>query len=133
LGYLIGPVRYDTLSTSKTTELVRALDKREQRPWLEMLSAAARLVTFSVETTAEFVDLRKSVRSPASRWAVKPITPALKPSVLYADGGSGKSTLAVAICMSVASGIEIVPGITPEVVGNAMHVDWVHADPWVSC
>jgi|TARA_R110000823_G_scaffold71749_11_gene165340 hypothetical protein len=124
LGYLIGPVRYDTLSTSKTTELVRALDKREQRPWLEMLSAAARLVTFSVETTAEFVDLRKSVRSPASRWAVKPITPALKPSVLYADGGSGKSTLAVAICMSVASGIEIVPGITPEVVGNAMYLDW---------
>lgn len=124
LGYLIGPVRYDTLSTSKTTELVRALDKREQRPWLEMLSAAARLVTFSVETTAEFIDLRKSKPPAVSRWAVKPVTPALKPAVLYADGGSGKSTLAVAICMSVASGIEIVPGIVPDVSGNAMYLDW---------
>ena len=124
LGFLLGPVRYDTLSTSKTTELVRALDKRVALPWLEMLSAAARLVTFSVETTADFIDLRKSVKKVASRWAVKPITPALKPSVLYADGGSGKSTLAVAICMSVASGIEIVPGIIPEVTGNAMYLDW---------
>ena len=124
LGYLIGPVRYDTLSTSKTTELVRALAKREERPWLEMLSAAARLVTFSVEASTEFIDLRKSQPSETSRWAVKPLTPALKPSVLYADGGSGKSTLAVAICMSVASGIEIVPGIQPDITGNAMYLDW---------
>ena len=124
LGYLIGPVRYDTLSTSKTTELVRALDKRVALPWLEMLSAASRLVTFSVETTAEFIDLRKSVKTVASRWAVKPLTPSLKPSVLFADGGSGKSTLAIAICMSVASGIEIVPGVTPDVTGNAMYLDW---------
>ena len=124
LGYLIGPVRYDTLSTSKTTELVRALDKREQRPWLEMLSAAARLVTFSVETTAEFIDMRKSKPKVDSRWAIKPLVPALKPAVLYADGGTGKSTTAIAICMSVASGLEIVPGVIPDVTGTAMYLDW---------
>ena len=124
LGFLLGPVRYDTLSTSKTTDLVRFLDKRVSLPWLEMLSAAARLVTFSVETTAEFIDIRKSKPSAGSRWAIKPLVPALKPAVLYADGGSGKSTLAIAACMTVASGIEIVPGVIPDVSGNAMYLDW---------
>jgi len=124
LGYLIGPVRYDTLSTSKTTELVRALDKREQRPWLEMLSAAARLVTFSVETTADFVDMRTVKITRDSAWAIEPLIPSKKPAVVYADGGSGKSTLAVAIAMTVASGIEILPGVLPHISGNVIYADW---------
>ena len=124
LGYLIGPVRYDTLSTSKTTELVRALNNREQRPWLEMLSAAARLVTFSVETTANFVDMRTAKITRDSSWAIEPLIPSKKPAVIYADGGSGKSTLAVAIAMTVASGVEIVPGVLPHISGNVIFADW---------
>lgn len=45
-------------------------------------------------------------------------------SVLFADGGSGKSLLSLGIAISVATGFEIIPGVTPQRCGPVIYWDW---------
>ena len=45
-------------------------------------------------------------------------------SVLFADGASGKSLVALAAAVSVATGIEVIPGFTPQRLGPVIYWDW---------
>jgi DNA-binding CsgD family transcriptional regulator len=55
---------------------------------------------------------------------VDPLLPRLKPTIVYGDGGVGKTVFAVGIGLSVKTGLEIIPGFKPSVMGQVLYLDW---------
>ena len=56
------------------------------------------------------------------QYAVWPIVPKSRPGLLIAPSGSGKSTLAGGIAVGVATGVDIVPGISSRVRGPVIYI-----------
>jgi len=59
-----------------------------------------------------------------ARYDIKPLCPHGVTSILYGPGGIGKSVVATALALSVAKGMEIVPGLAPQVKGPALYLDY---------
>ena len=57
-------------------------------------------------------------------YAIEPIMARDVPSQIYGPGGSLKSLLAQACSVSVAAGMEIVPGLKPAIKGPVLYLDW---------
>jgi len=43
---------------------------------------------------------------------------------IYGPGGIGKSVVATTVCLSVAKGMEIIPGLSPQVKGATLYLDY---------
>jgi hypothetical protein len=62
-------------------------------------------------------------------YTIRPLFPREKVAFLYGPGGATKGFLAAALCMSVETGEEVVPGLVPTARGRAMYLDW-ESDQW---
>jgi len=58
------------------------------------------------------------------KFALDPTVPELVTSLMYGPGGAGKSIVALAGALSIASNVEIVPGLTPVIQGPVLYLDW---------
>lgn len=62
-------------------------------------------------------------------YTIRPLFPLGKVAFLYGPGGATKGFLAAALCMSIETGEEIVPGLSPTKRGRSMYLDW-ESDQW---
>ena len=62
--------------------------------------------------------------APTILMLVDPLAPEGQATVLFGPGGSSKSYVATALAASVASGREVVPGMTPRTSGPVLYADW---------
>lgn len=58
-----------------------------------------------------------------------PYLPKGKAAVFYGPGGATKGYLAVAMCVSLATGVQILPGFVPQGIGSPLYLDW-ESDGW---
>jgi hypothetical protein len=94
-------------------------------PWLDVLDDACLRVLVEYRTPPEPVVLAKV--TPIKRgdqYLVRPLLHDRVPTVLVGDGGVGKSTVALAIAVSVATGLEVLPGVVPVRRGPVLYLDW---------
>lgn len=90
--------------------------------WRRAVFAATEAVLEAEERLGDGIDLRTApIHADRAPFVVVPIQPS-GPSALVAPGESGKSTIARAIALSVAAGVEIVPGLRPVVSGPVLYV-----------
>lgn len=73
------------------------------------------------EPIIDLADVEVSVELP---YILYPLVVDGASTVLFADGGAGKSLIALACCVSIATGIEIVPGMEPQRLGPSIYWDW---------
>jgi RecA-family ATPase len=59
-----------------------------------------------------------------TKYDIKPICPHAVVSFIYGPGGIGKSIMAMVIALSIAKGMEIVPGFAPSIKGPVLYLDW---------
>ena len=127
-GYLYGPISFDLLSGTKRLEAERALKKRQDEDWGTILEYICRLSVSSLESSSDFVDMVTYQRPPSRRntWLIDGFLARNKPTLIYADGGTGKSMFTVALAMSVASGINIIPEleVNESTGGSVIYLDW---------
>lgn len=57
-------------------------------------------------------------------WLVEGLLERNQNNSLHGDGAVGKSWLALALAVSIATGVEILPGYRPLVRGNVLYLDW---------
>lgn len=128
-GLSYGPYNIDLLSSSKVTDITRALNRREPRDWAGLLERAKQFVdkqlyeTHAAERIIDGID----EESASDDWLLEPLVfsnDTTRPTILYSHGSTGKSNLALAIGMSVASGMEILPGLHPARKTNVLYLDW---------
>ena len=65
---------------------------------------------------------------PDSGYAVEPYLPKGKTAVFFGPGGATKGFLMIGICVSIATGKEIIPGFRPQ-LGCPLYLDW-ESDLW---
>jgi KaiC/GvpD/RAD55 family RecA-like ATPase len=66
------------------------------------------------------------------RYLLEPAVPAGVTTILYGRGGAGKTTLALAMAVSVATQVEIIPGWRPVAPAYVLVLDWENDLPTVS-
>ena len=127
-GYLYGPISFDLLSGTKRLEAVRALKQRQDEDWATILEYVCRLAVSSLESSSDFVDMTTYQRTEEKRntWLIDGFLAKNKPTLIYADGGTGKSMFTVALAMSVASGLNIIPEleVNESTGGSVVYLDW---------
>jgi hypothetical protein len=62
-------------------------------------------------------------------YTIEPLFPRGKVAFLYGPGGATKGFLAVGLCISIETGLEVIPGLRPTSRGRAMYLDW-ESDQW---
>lgn len=62
-------------------------------------------------------------------FVLAPYLPKGKAAIFYGPGGATKGFLTVAMCVSLATGVEIIPGFHPPAVGRPLYLDW-ESDGW---
>jgi len=91
-------------------------------PWKVVLQKACALVLRRYRHAAPPILLTKDTAVEPLTFAVNPLVPRRKASILYADGGRGKSTLALLQCMLVSVG-GAAAGFSA-LLGRALYLDW---------
>ena len=90
--------------------------------WRRAVFAATEAVLEAEERLGGGVDLRTAAMSvDGPIFVAEPLQPA-GPCGIVAPGESGKSTLARALAASVASGLEIIPGVRPVITGPVLYI-----------
>ena len=127
---LLNRKRINFRSTSNFESHDRWLRKRLDRDWRgRMEGVAAICENQNVSgTPAEWLDERP-LPGPIE-FHLDPILEAGEHTILYGDGDSGKSTLALAMALSVAEGVALLPGLKAEKSGRVLYLDW-ETDPAV--
>lgn len=62
-------------------------------------------------------------------YVLAPWLPKGKAAIFYGPGGATKGFLTVAMCVSLATGVEIIPGFVPTAIGSPLYLDW-ESDGW---
>lgn len=128
-GHLFqGSFNFSSLTTRTST--ARYLQERWPADWVSILEQTC-LGVLQLERQGEpWHDLESESFPLSIHDTVSPILPLNAPTVLFAPFGAGKSTLAGALVVSVALGIEVVPGWKP-MSGPVVILDWEdHPLPW---
>lgn len=119
-----------TLSLSGRRTIARTaadLTRTNGDQWNAVTFVAVEAAIEAVEQLSAGVDLRTAaLTSDRARWAIWPVQPTATGYVI-GPGESGKSTKARACGVSVASGREIIPGLSPRLSGPVLYV--VSEDP----
>lgn len=58
------------------------------------------------------------------RYDISALCPHGVTTIIYGPGGRGKSIVATALAASIAKGIEIIPGLAPQVMGPVLYLDY---------
>jgi hypothetical protein len=59
-----------------------------------------------------------------TKYDIKPVVPHGVTTILYGPGGIGKSAIALTLALSIALGVEIIPGLDPVVMGPTLYLDY---------
>ena len=119
---------FNVLSTSTRTALSNALEKRtpgHDMDWFDGLEWLCQHVIIS-EEQGEIVD-EVGLDAPTpqhDRWCIEPLIMKGRPALLFGPGGVGKSLIALTCGLSVAYGLEIIPGMPPAMKGPILYLDW---------
>ncbi len=121
---------FNVLSTSTRTALANALEKRtpgHDMDWFDGLEWLCQNVIMA-EETGEVVDEvgMDKPTAPGDRWCLEPLIMKGRPAMLFGPGGVGKSLIALTCGLSVAYGLEIIPGMIPATaaIGPVLYLDW---------
>ena len=128
-GLSYGPYNIDLLSSSKVTDIARALNRRESQDWAGLLERAKQFVDNQLHEShsAESIIIGIEEESATDNWLLEPLVfsnDTTRPTILYSHGGTGKSNIALAVAMSVSSGLEIIPELYPAKKTNVLYLDW---------
>lgn len=122
--------RFNLSSLTARTTAAKYLGSRLEADWVSMLEQFC-LGVLKLERAGEpWYDL-DHVNFPVNmRALVDPILPLNVPTVVFAPFSAGKTTLAAAVALSVATGVEVVPGWRP-LQGPVVILDWEdQPEPW---
>lgn len=122
--YIWGPVSYNLTSTSGREALLRALTKRWELDWGEILEKLSRMVAAYLRLGHPVQHLRDYMHRPASQWVLNPLILEDQPSLLFGPGGLGKSLIGLAAMLTAESGSPILPGLASEIGHRGIYLDW---------
>lgn len=128
-GGVLHVANFNVLSTSTRTSLANALDKRTPMhptmDWFDGLEWLSQHVIIAEEQGENIDEVGTEAPTPPNdRWCIEPLVMKGRPALLFGPGGVGKSLIALTCGLSVAYGIEIIPGMPPAVKGPVLYLDW---------
>jgi len=128
-GHVLHAANFNVLSTSTRTALANALDKRTPMhptmDWFDGLEWLCQHVIISEEQGEIVAEVGMDKPTPPSdRWCIEPLIMKGRPALLFGPGGVGKSLIALTCALSVAYGLEIIPGMAPAIHGPVLYLDW---------
>lgn len=94
----------------------------DQIPWKVLLQKSCALVIRRHRQGEPPAHLNRNSTVEALTYAVNPLVPRKKPTILFADGGKGKSTFALMMAMAVSTG-QSVAGFSA-LAGKPLFLDW---------
>jgi hypothetical protein len=116
--------RINFFSTSNKESHDRYLRKQLDREWRSRLEYVGAICD-DHHTSGEPAIWLNDVPDPKPlEFHLPPILESGEHTILYGDGGAGKSMLALAIALSVAKGIDLIPGLTATARCRVMYLDW---------
>jgi hypothetical protein len=120
---------FNVLSTSTRTSLANALEKRTpmfpNMDWFDGLEWLCQHVIISEEHGEDINEVGLDAPTPQhDRWCLEPLIMKGRPALLFGPGGVGKSLIALTCGLSVAYGLEIIPGMPPAQTGPILYLDW---------
>lgn len=111
-------------STAARKSLATYLGNRWRGDWAEMLEDACQLLLATKRRGEPFAEVGREPKQATTPKLLEPVLLRDAPAILFGPGGTGKSTLASAIAVSVAAGVEIVPGWLPAEPAPVLYLDW---------
>ena len=126
LGQIYGPLEVNLLSTrGGRADFIREMSARiDLVDWASVFQHVASITVDTLDQKHPTIALSKHKSERPSPWLAKPFIRYGQNTTFYADGGTGKSLLALAICVSLASGKSIIPGLTVTERVNSFYGDW---------
>jgi hypothetical protein len=122
--------RFNVSSVAARSSLIKHLKNRtDNTPFSDMDwgDALEHLCTYVLDHERQgepLISMDGPVPERKSKYDVKPILPHGVVTILYAPGGVGKSVFATAVALSIAKGMEIIPGLAPQVKGPVLYIDY---------
>lgn len=117
--------RFNLSSPVTRSQWQKALDERlPDGDWYAVLEQVCSLSTRRWREGEPVIDLAKVDARSGLPFLLFPFVVEGAASILFAEGGTGKSLLALAMGLSVATGEEVLPGITPSRCGPVLYLDW---------
>jgi len=122
--------RFNVSSVAARSSLIKHLKSRtENTPFTEMdwgdaLEHLCQNVLSAEREGEPLISMDGPLPERRAKYDVKPLLPHGVVTIIYAPGGVGKSAFATAIALSIAKGMEIVPGMAPQVKGPVLYCDY---------
>lgn len=117
-----GPATFDLYSSS--ARRTARSDMGDEAPWGGYFNWMANRVRQEYDRPHAVTELSRHKITADSPWLVEPFLRRGLPGLLFGSGGIGKSTLALAICLSLARGKSIIPGLVVDKPVNSLYLDW---------
>lgn len=118
--------RFNFSSPTTRTSMAKHLATRTNGAgidWPELLEQFCVAVLDAESEGQPFARIGRLPQRMAERFAVDPLLPLGKTTILFGDGGVGKSYLAVGLAVSLETGCEVVPGFSA-VRMPVLYLDW---------
>lgn len=120
--------RLNVLSSPSRSALAKLLEKRTNGLDMDWNDGIEWLCQSVIEAEAEGEEIDLVGHEPAGRvqdhFLVEPLVMKGRAALLFGPGGVGKSLIALTCALSVATGREIIPGISPAMHGPVLYLDW---------
>lgn len=117
-----GPARFNLVSTTARTALVKYMTERYSLDWAGILESASRLAVMETREGEPILDLRDHTAT-ESKWLLYPFVLEDQPTFLFADGGTGKSLFGLAMLLSIQLDLPIM-GRVPSAPVKGLYLDW---------
>lgn len=92
--------------------------------WFECLTTASRLSRERYRTGAPSQRLSEVEWQGRPAFSLAPLWESQGTTIWFGDGGVSKSAHALAGALSIATGLEVIPGCTPLIRGPVLYLDW---------
>ena len=122
--------RFNVSSVAARGTLAKHLKTRtektafEEMDWCDALEHLCQFVLSAEREGEPLISMNGAMPERRHRYDIKPLCPHGVVTFLYGPGGLGKSIVATAIAASIAKGMEIIPGLAPQVKGPALYLDY---------
>lgn len=126
--------RFNLSSATTRSQWQRALEERlPDTDWYAAFEMVCALTTRRWRDGEPVLDLAEVEPYSGVPFLLSPFIVEGAASVLFAEGGTGKSLLALAMCVMIATGDEVIPGVHATRYGPTLYLDWewdaaVHAE-----
>lgn len=124
LGTIYGPISTNLMAPRSRKDLVNELNDRHSENWSAILQHVTAEIVASLASSGVSIDPATHVIDRSGVWLAHPYVRSKTPTLLQGDVGTGKTTIATAICLSLATGRSLVPGMTVAAPCNVGFWDW---------